>query len=214
MLKWNKTSWQGTLIQGNGFGIESVTIELDYLDIIQNNIQNGYGSITGISKYGSSYAWVKNVSFATGSYFQHNISYNTFSLNQAENFDVDNVFVEDSVNTITIGGYSNYTRWSRMNINFRGQSAIVRCGRSHVFENGKRNLKGNYAINGWGSGTQAGFLVGEYCSQSSTRDVFYGGNTDTSDLAIWNDNTVEDGKEGILRNSVPNRAYLLTARII
>ena len=196
VLRWNRTSWQGTLLQGGGFGVESLSIELDYLDIIQNNIQNGYGSVTGISKTGSNYAWVKNVSFITGSYFLPNISYNTISLNGAENFELDNVYIENSVNAVTIGGYSNFTRWSNTRVNFRGQSVTVRCGHSHVFEGGVRNLKGNASINNWALGTQPGFLVGEYCSQSSTRDLYYGGNTDTSDLKLWNDNSVADGKEG------------------
>ncbi|KAJ3062133.1 hypothetical protein HDU99_005320, partial [Rhizoclosmatium hyalinum] len=201
-FSYNSTSY-GSFITGTVFGVENVTLSATI-----TNPKNSCGCILiSKSKTKSDVSWVKNTNLycpdpngipsATRSC---NVSgYNhQISIDQSERMVIENVKFDDCDNCVGITGNSNYTRITNGNMTFRTQNVVIRCGMNHVTENLERLYLGDHVANGFGAtaGVQPGFLIGEYCPTSMTRDVYYGNSTSKGQKGVWNDDTVADGKEG------------------
>lgn len=115
----------------------------------------------------------------------------------AENVVLDDVVMEDVTDGLYVEAASNHTRVVGGSVRFRDAPVLVRCGRSHVYQSLSQHFIGNATIDGLlTDGWQPGPLFGEYCPTSMTRDVAFLNISSTSDQALYNQNTVCDGKEG------------------
>jgi hypothetical protein len=189
-LVWKKSTLTYGLLYGKGapFAVENLHLHADMSNMsgVVNTIGIQVANMQNVS-------WFTNVRLTTRTKRAFSTA---FYITNSQNVMIENAYVNDSDNAWTTNTNTNYTRCTNCTFAFRFQSWTVRCGHSAVIENSTRRLLGNATTDGWNGGTQAGFLVGEYCSTSVTRDVYYGNNTSTSEDKNWNDNTLSDGKEG------------------
>ncbi|KXZ54001.1 hypothetical protein GPECTOR_5g112 [Gonium pectorale] len=202
-LVFRGLSYPPNLFSGSSFGIESLTVRapMSAADCNVMSIVSSYGCTYQAiqKKRNTEYSWVRDVDIRKPAADDpppanwNRTAYVTLcttAINSeaSENLGVDNVFAEDCYNFITVTGQSNYTRATNIRFAYRDMSFLLRCGHNLVVENGTRHFLGTARINNrYYIGWQPGFLVGQYCPTSFTKNVYYGNMTSTSENQSWNE---------------------------
>jgi hypothetical protein len=135
-----------------------------------------------VSKTGSRTSWIRNVLVDTPTAAELALAPPGVPTNRTrvggvvsfngENLSIDGLAVLDCRQGITVTSMANFTRCSGCDISYRDSPYLMRCGMSNVFEHSRRTFLGNGYLNGLQYvGWQPGFLWGEYCGTSMSRDV-------------------------------------------